>query len=338
VNWIAFLELAMENLLRGLASAPTFLNNAPTFAITWLTFFSAGVVTFAIQVYRFRRAMSFKELAHHIFPFDSWVSKSVQMDVKIYVARTLIDKLFVALPLICTVAVSSYLGSMLSRLFPGHTVAQPTYLFMIGCSIVIFLVAEFSDFLTHYIAHTTPMLWELHKVHHSALFLNPLTSKRGHPLEFIFVRATSGILCGIPVGIFTFMFGFGMMDMLFISGCAGKLGTVATLDALRHSHFPISLGWFDRIFISPHMHQVHHSSLTHHWDKNFGTNLSIFDWIFGTAYRPKKEEEIRYGLGNVEEHDYDRLFGALVGPVTKMWKLMTQRPSSETRVSSPDVI
>jgi sterol desaturase/sphingolipid hydroxylase (fatty acid hydroxylase superfamily) len=327
----------MENFVHVLVDAPTFLINAPTFLITWLTFLAAGVVTFAIQIYRYRKDLSFIAFVRHIFPFDAWMTKSVQMDVKIYIARTLIDKLFVALPLVCTVAVSTYLSALFSWLFPGHVAAQPTYLFMVGCSIIIFVVAEFSDFLTHYVAHTTPVLWELHKVHHSALFLNPLTSKRGHPLEFVIVRATSGILCGIPVGIFAFMFGFGLMDMLFISGCAGKLGTIATFDALKHSHFPMSLGWFDRIFISPHMHQVHHSSHGHHWDKNFGTNLSIWDWIFGTAYRPSKDEDIRYGLGTVEEHDYDKLFGALVGPLTKMWRLVMQR-SPEPRVGNPDVV
>jgi hypothetical protein len=30
---------------------------------------------------------------------------------------------------------------------------------------------------------------------------------------------------------------------------------------LKHSHFPVSFGWFDKILTSPHMHQVHHSSL-----------------------------------------------------------------------------
>jgi sterol desaturase/sphingolipid hydroxylase (fatty acid hydroxylase superfamily) len=304
---------------------PHQLHNVPTFLITWMTFVAAGIVTFALQMHFNREKLSFLALLHHMFPFDAWMSKSVRMDIKIYVIRTIVDKLFVGLQLVCTLAISDQVGRGLLLIFPDHVATPPTYLLLVGSAIVIFIVAEFSDFLTHYLNHVVPVLWELHKVHHSAMFLNPLTAKRGHPLDYIFGRATSGILCGVPVGIFTFAFGLSLVDILFLAACVGKLSTITTLDALRHSHFPISLGWLDRVFISPHMHQVHHSSLRHHWDTNFGTNLSIWDWMFGTAYRPTKGEAIRYGLGTDEERDYERLYGAFVSPLTKMWNLVRQR-------------
>ena len=64
-----------------------------------------------------------------------------------------------------------------------------------------------------------------------------------------------------------------------------------------HSHIPITYGrWVDRILVSPIIHQVHHGKDVPHRDKNFGNALSLFDWIFGTWYRPRKGEVIRYGI------------------------------------------
>ncbi|SLJ87614.1 sterol desaturase family protein [Novosphingobium mathurense] len=107
------------------------------------------------------------------------------------------------------------------------------------------------------------------------------------------------------------------------SGLFNKVITTVTLDPLRHSHFPIGLGPFDRIFISPHMHQVHHSKLVHHWDRNLATNLALLDWIFGTAYRPGKGEMLVYGIGaEADDRQFTSLKGILVDPVVNMGRLI----------------
>ncbi len=37
-----------------------------------------------------------------------------------------------------------------------------------------------------------------------------------------------------------------------------------------------------RIFVSPAHHQVHHSANPKHFNKNFGSCLALWDWMFGT--------------------------------------------------------
>ena len=167
--------------------------------------------------------------------------------------------------------------------------------------------------------HFVPALWEIHKVHHSATFLNPLTARRGHPLGFVFDGTASAVLVGIPAGLFHVFLNFSLIDILFLYTCASKLGTVVTLDALKHSQFPIRFGRLERIFISPYMHQIHHSTKVEHLDKNFGVNLSVWDWIFGTAVSPDKYEKIVYGFGSETEEDYERLWGVYAGPFLKIW-------------------
>ena len=58
----------------------------------------------------------------------------------------------------------------------------------------------------------------------------------------------------------------------------------------------MSFGPLDHVFMSARMHQIHHSAEIHHRDKNFGGTMSLFDWIFGTAYRPARDEQFRLGM------------------------------------------
>ena len=52
---------------------------------------------------------------------------------------------------------------------------------------------------------------------------------------------------------------------------------------LQHSHMWIAFrGMLGRIFVSPAHHQVHHSDNPKHFDKNFGSCLALWDWMFGT--------------------------------------------------------
>jgi sterol desaturase/sphingolipid hydroxylase (fatty acid hydroxylase superfamily) len=157
-------------------------SNFPQLLITWGAFFTAGTVTFLIQLYQNRKILSLIAFMRHCFPFDVWSAKTVRMDVKIYVIRKLTDFLILMPSMACIVAVSKFVSNSLRWLLPNYVEAHPTYLIIVGCSIVIFLVVEFSDYLVHYLEHRIPFLWELHKIHHSALFLKPLTTKRGHSL------------------------------------------------------------------------------------------------------------------------------------------------------------
>ena len=76
------------------------------------------------------------------------------------------------------------------------------------------------------------------------------------------------------------------------------------------------------------MHHIHHSSNARHWDKNLGVNLSIWDWMFRTGYKPGENEKIILGFGTGEERDYESVSGAYIGPLLKQWYLIAGRQSS----------
>ncbi|MCL4112522.1 UNVERIFIED_CONTAM: hypothetical protein GTU68_061029 [Idotea baltica] len=62
----------------------------------------------------------------------------------------------------------------------------------------------------------------------------------------------------------------------------------------HHTRVIKRLGWFEKFFVTPSHHRVHHGVNPQYLDKNFSEFLIIWDKIFGT-YAPE-EEEICYGL------------------------------------------
>jgi sterol desaturase/sphingolipid hydroxylase (fatty acid hydroxylase superfamily) len=179
--------------------------------------------------------------------------------------------------------------------------------------------------------HFVPILWELHKVHHSATFLNPATTKRMHPLGDAFDDLFAAVVSSFPTGILAFIYHLSIIDLLAMYSVSNTIGTVIVMDPLRHSHFPISFGKLDYVLVSPHMHQVHHSYLLHHWDKNFGNKLSVWDWLFRTGVRPERGEFIELGLGTPENHDYESFYGVYLEPIVKIKQLFAEHWGARPR-------
>jgi sterol desaturase/sphingolipid hydroxylase (fatty acid hydroxylase superfamily) len=259
----------------------------------------------------------------HCVPFNVLTSKSFHMDVIIYVWRKLTDFIFVAPGLAVTALVSTATDFGLRSAFADFAPLGTNYIVTFSCTILMLIAAEFADYLVHYLEHKVPALWELHKVHHSADFLNPLTSKRGHSLPLVYGGIVAGVITGTVAGASMFLFGISLIEAVALRAVASKILTVWTLDPLKHSHIPVSLGWFDRFLISPHMHQIHHSKVERHWDKNFGTNLSVFDWMFGTGYRPEKGEKAIFGISGYSDaslQKFNTIKGAYLSPILRSWK------------------
>lgn len=303
------------------------LMHIPQLAITWGFFFIAGVATFLFRISKTKQPFSPTALFRHLFPFDFRSAKSVHIDVVIYVIRKVTDFApgFVGVAL--TALFSKVTFDALKLINQDHVPVHPGYVATAVCGVALLLASEFSDYAVHYLEHKNPILWELHKVHHSAEFLTPITSVRGHSLGLFYHNAAQSLFCAPIAGLFMHFYGLSLADTLVLGAISRKAFSIGTLDALKHSHFPISLGFCESFLISPHMHQIHHSKLKQHWDKNFGTNLSIFDWIFGTAYKPKRNEEIVLGLHGYDDvaiKKYHTLQGAYVTPLVNIGRLMAE--------------
>ncbi|EPZ49934.1 fatty acid hydroxylase family protein [Bacteriovorax sp. BAL6_X] len=167
-------------------------------------------------------------------------------------------------------------------------------------SIVLFsaLAFAFDDFIrfgVHLVMHRVPFLWKLHRTHHTATSLNPLTLYRAHPLEVLIATFRNALSGGIVTAIGAFL--FGSLDIFYTALGVNIFGLIfnSAFSNLRHSSVPIRFGIFEKAFISPYMHQIHHSSNPKHFNKNYGTCFTFWDKIAGSLYSPKKSEELKFG-------------------------------------------
>ena len=149
---------------------------------TLVTFFIAAIISFLFQYSRYSKELSFTGFLKHCFPASGWASKSSMIDVFMYFAGKVIRTVLSIGDAIVAIAVSSAIAAALAWAFPGHKPAEAGYITLIVLSIALFVFSDFANFFTHYLQHKVNFLWELHKVHHSATFLSPLTTARMHPL------------------------------------------------------------------------------------------------------------------------------------------------------------
>jgi sterol desaturase/sphingolipid hydroxylase (fatty acid hydroxylase superfamily) len=165
--------------------------------------------------------------------------------------------------------------------------------------LVIFLAKDFAMFFIHYLHHKIPLLWELHRVHHSAEHLNPLTAFRLHPIEEMLEGVSVVLIAGTAMGLLGIWFDLSFLHKgyLFVHIWV-FLRLFNMLGAnLRHMHIWITFpGWIGKVFSSPAMHQIHHSIDPVHYGKNMGYFLNVWDWAFGTLYLPTRREHLAFGV------------------------------------------
>ncbi len=296
---------------------------------TLATFFIVAVISFIIQIRMSAGHLSAKEFINHCFPFEEWKKKTAKMDLVIYFADRIFRRFNSLVEVPALIFFALCIQYILTYLLPNHTPWEFSYFVAILCAAVIFVAQDFGKFLSHYLLHFVPILWELHKVHHSATFLNPATADRFHPVENTFDRAFTAIFTGSAVGLTGFFYKLSIPVLLLLFGNANMLGTVLVLDVIKHSQFPISFGPLDKYVLSPHMHHLHHSGQRQYWDKNFGSKLSIWDRMFGTFVKPSKNEKFIYGLSKPgEDEDYTSVAGVYLSPMTKIWNLVYGVPEN----------
>ena len=157
-----------------------------------------------------------------------------------------------------------------------------------------------------------PLLWQFHKVHHSAEVLTPLTNYRAHPVELFLMAAVPSLATGLVSGIFWYVAADEIGVYTFLGAHVLVVGFNAFAN-LRHFEVWISFGpALNRWLISPAHHQIHHSRDPRHFGSNRGFELAVWDRLFGTLYVPGAVEELRLGLGDGTDgawHRVGRMYG-----------------------------
>ncbi len=149
----------------------------------------------------------------------------------------------------------------------------------IWTTLLCVLLIDFLYYWEHRIEHQVRVLWSYHSIHHSSPIYNYTTALR---VSFIDSLVTwIFYLPAILLGFHPYVVLLAVILML-------------TYQFWLHTEIIGKLGWYEKIFMTPSQHRVHHGSDEIYLDKNYGAILSIWDRLFGTF-----QEELHrptYGL------------------------------------------
>jgi sterol desaturase/sphingolipid hydroxylase (fatty acid hydroxylase superfamily) len=261
-------------------------------------------------------ARSLPAFLAYSLPWRRWVSASTKVDIALYLASKFSTKAVNAFSAIVCVVLATRAGHAAAPLLHLHASlpAGPLAVGLICLALLVFV--DLGEYLSHLLQHRVPALWAFHKIHHSASFLTPLTTYRAHPVSTLLDGVFAGAFLAIPVCVASMIVKLSAAEFVAMSAAANLFASIVLLNGLQHTHFQVSFGPLDRIFISPQMHQVHHSPAKRHWGKNLGSRLSIWDWWFGTGYRLPRGEVLNFGIGAEEPHEhFSRVWWCFVGPL-----------------------
>ena len=305
--------------------AAKFFSLGSTFSLSSLLC-ALGVAVFFLMRKRLarKRRIRARTIARALFPRRILRSPSYSADVGYFFVSSLVFGLIFGWAILSFQVVSNL---VIDGLIGAFGVAPPTVLPAFACSAIItlalFLAYELGYWFDHYLSHNVPVLWEFHKVHHSAEVLTPLTLFRVHPVDGLLNANILAITTGIANGIANYAFGrttyeYAIMDtnLLFVL-------FVHAYIHLQHTHLWIAFrGLTGRVLLSPAHHQIHHSTNPAHFNKNLGSCLAIWDWQFGTLHVPAKEpERLTFGVEEEHKEHHHALVGSLVDP---LWRVALQ--------------
>ena len=292
-----------------------FVNPRESYCWAWLV----GGLLFPLAVMLWRRQgrrrIRGRALLRLLGTRRLWLHPSTRLDAKLYLMHGVL--VLGAYGLFQTTsdlwsgaaagAMAALFGTPLRLAAPGWAVAAAT-------TVAQVLVLELGYWALHGAFHRIPALWELHKVHHSAEVMTPLTEWRQHPIEFAAFGNVVAVAVGGVYGVMAWLFGPGAHPFTLFQVNLLLVLHFATFHHLRHSGVWIAAtGWLGRLAHSPAHHQIHHSTDPAHFDRNFGYALSVWDWAFGTLHVPAARGRVNLGVEG--EAPYRGAVDAVVRPL-----------------------
>ena len=145
----------------------------------------------------------------------------------------------------------------------------------------------------HVMNHKIPFLWRFHLVHHTDTQVDATSALRFHTLEIIF--STLGRL-GIII-----IFGLSLWHIL--------LYEIILLPVITFHHSNVRLPEkldkvYRLVFVSPHMHRIHHSDINIETDSNYTSVFSIWDRLFKTFRLREDPKKIIQGINPFKDRKW----------------------------------
>lgn len=173
-------------------------------------------------------------------------------------------------------------------------------------SILSIILFDLWMYWWHRANHRIPLLWRLHRVHHTDKTMDVTTAVRFHPVE---IAISSVLRIGIVLLLGLQVWQVALYELFLFP-----------VIMLHHSNiiFPESIDrWYRLLFASPHLHRVHHSQIKKVMDNNYGSIFSFWDRLFGSFVIDHHQRQIVQGVKGLRQKKWDRLKGMLTLPFSR---------------------
>ncbi len=167
------------------------------------------------------------------------------------------------------------------------------------------LILDLMRYAVHRLQHQVPWLWRLHLLHHSDRDFDFTNNLRFHPLETALQLGVSllaiWILAPPPLAV-------ALTEVLAIAVGMFSHANVQVPAALDRC-----LRW---VFITPELHQIHHSLEDREQGRNLGVSFSWWDRLFGTfADAPARGyDAMQFGVQEVNPDECLRPLHMVLAP------------------------
>lgn len=276
-------------------------------------------------------------LLEYILPRAIYTHQSARVDIGLYLLDRAMMPIWVLLflgsvaPFIERTTITS-----LQSLFGASPAVTPSVAWRLTYGLVTILIADMIFYWTHYMMHKTQIGWAIHKVHHSAEVLTPLTRPREHFIAGPVWALGPALGLSLSGGIFAWVFDGDITQITILN-----VGIFSMLYALngnfRHYHVSFRYPrWLEYWLQSPGMHHTHHSYLEKHWDSNLGLVTSIWDRMMGTLYIADRYEETPWGLAPHDQVEYTTLSDNLMTPFREIIRILRKKPKVYPDITQPE--
>jgi sterol desaturase/sphingolipid hydroxylase (fatty acid hydroxylase superfamily) len=168
---------------------------------------------------------------------------------------------------------------------------------------IVFL--DLVTYLLHRAYHVVPLFWRLHVVHHSDLDLDASSASRFHTGE---VLVSSILKIGVVVLVGISPHGLVVFETVMLAFAQLQHANVRLPGRLESG-----LWW---TFVPPAMHRIHHTPTREDTNSNYGTILTVWDWLFGTLRRRSPDPVASFGVEALRDPQSLGITGLLALPFT----------------------
>ncbi len=158
------------------------------------------------------------------------------------------------------------------------------------------IILDLIIYLQHRLFHRVPLLWRLHRMHHTDLDLDVSSGTRFHPLEIsisLLIKMAAVLLFGLsPLTVLLFEIILNATSMF------------------NHANLALPLPvdrWLRLVLVTPDMHRVHHSVIPKETDSNFGFCQPWWDRLLGTYREQPRDGHSDMTIGLREYRDLTEL-------------------------------